>query len=251
MKKQLLSVAVCGAMALAMFGCSQAPNPKAEGDAPAQQEQPAAAEKSPEELKSELVDLINGQATNVTVDTSTDTTVSAQGQSFTQSMDILAMVDNADGYKGYAKITAPGTEMDGMETFMDGSKAVVRLGDQTVDISDEMADELDDSMGVDNEKAIAIVNAAKEISVSESNGQKTYTVVTDGASAAGVDFDGVDSVGDIDATYVFDSSDQLVKNTMSVEGTTTTQGQEVTVKVDVTADYSDYGTTQVPAVPEA
>ena len=47
------------------------------------------------------------------------------------------------------------------------------------------------------------------------------------------------------------SSDQLVKNTMSVEGTTTTQGQEVTVKVDVTADYSDYGTTQVPAVPEA
>lgn len=249
MKKQLLSVAVCGALALTMFGCSQAPAPKEDGGAPSQ-EQPAAAEKTPEELKAELVNLINSQQTNVTVDTSTDTTISAQGQSLTQSMDILAMVDNKDGYKGYAKITAPGTEMDGMETFMDGSKAVVRLGDQAVDISDEMAGELDDSMGVDNEKAIAIVNAAKEISVSESNGQKVYTVVVDGNAIKGVDFDGVDSIGAIDATYAFDGSDQLVKNTMSVEGTTTVQDQEVTVKVDVTANYSDYGTTEVPAVPE-
>lgn len=38
---------------------------------------------------------------------------------------------------------------------------------------------------------------------------------------------------------------------MKVEGTTTVEDQKVDVKVDVTADYSDYGTTEVPAIPEA
>lgn len=255
MNKFVLSVAVCGALALGMFGCSQAPAPKEEGNGGApQQEQPAPApqpEKTPDELKADLAALINGQQGNVTVDTKTDTTVSVDGQSFTQSMDMLAMADNTSGYKGYAKLSAPGTEVDEMETFMDGDRVVARLGDQVIDISNEMAGELDDSVGANNEQALAIVNGARDVSVADQGGKKVYTVTTDGASVPGVAFDGVDSVGAIEATYTFDSSDQLIKVTMKVEGTTTVEDQEVNVKVDVTADYSDYGTTEVPAIPEA
>lgn len=252
MKKLVLSVAVCGALTLGLFGCSQAPAPKEEGigGAPQQEQSAPEPEKSADELKADLAALINSQQENVTVDTKTDTTVSVDGQSFTQSMDMLAMADNTNGYKGYAKLSAPGTEVDEMETFMDGDKVVARLGDQVIDISSEMAGELDDSVGANNEQALAIVNGAKDISVADQGGKKVYTVTTDGASVSGVAFDGVESVGAIEATYTFDSSDQLVKVTMKVEGVTTVDEQEVNVKVDVTADYSDYGTTEVPAIPE-
>ncbi len=242
MKKIVLSVAVCGALALTLFGCGQQASPESTGtDAPAQQEQPAEKQMTPEEIKAELSKLIENQPDNATIVNDTVTTVEAGGQSMTTTMFITAMADNTDGYKGYALISAPGTEVDGMETFMADGKVIAQFNGQVIDMTDQMGGQSEDPVKESNEQALQVVKAAKDITMTDNGGQKTFTITMDGDSAAVLDIDDID---------VINAEGQLELMDMTCEGTTTVQDQEVTITVQSKAKYSDYGTTQVPAAPE-
>ncbi len=251
MKKIVLSVAVCGALALTLFGCGQQASPESTGtDAPAQQEQPAEKQMTPEEIKAELSKLIENQPDNATIVNDTVTTVEAGGQSMTTTMSITAMADNTDGYKGYALISAPGTEVDGMETFMADGKVIAQFNGQVIDMTDQMGGQSEDPVKESNEQALQVVKAAKDITMTDNGGQKTFTITMDGDSAAVLDIDDIDVINDVRATYTFNAEGQLELMDMTCEGTTTVQDQEVTITVQSKAKYSDYGTTQVPAAPE-
>ncbi len=141
-----------------------------------------------------------------------------------------------------------GNEEEAMLTFFQGDRNMVFQGDQF--ISEGEGGLPEDSTGT--EKALALVElASRGYTYDCGDGLTEYALFVDGSAlASDVSFDGVGSVDYIRLHYMVDADGNLTELYTEVNGATPHAEGGDPIVMSAAAWYSDFGTTEVPAMPE-
>ncbi|MEC4272400.1 hypothetical protein VJ923_04390 [Adlercreutzia sp. R25] len=173
-----------------------------------------------------------------------ETEVVADGQSrATAHVEILR-----DGRDAVLYVETDGNEDDAMLTFFQGDENMVFQGGLFVSKGEGGLPE--DSTG--SEQALALVDlAGQAYAYDHEEGVTEYVFVVEGSVLPpDMNFEGVKSVDYIDLHYYLDADGVLVELYTEVNGIAPAAQGGDPVVVSADAWYSDFGTTEVPLMPE-
>lgn len=254
MKKIFVATVCSMALALGLVGCN---SPSAENtDDQAQTVEGQTDEASVTRARELMENMFAASADeNVTIVSAVQTNTNIDGVDYNTTSTTTIMKDLSGDEPHYYKslVTEPASENDSAY-YIDGINGIVEIGDQRIPVEYE-ADKIDEVVNQEaaTENVRAYYDYADEISYYEEDGTEVVQVHVNPTTLleSGLFEDTFTNIDNCVAEYTFDAEGRLNVFINTIEGTVMgTDGAENQVRIETRAVYSDFDTTEVPALPE-
>lgn len=253
--RKIFAATMCSmALVMGLAGCSSQPTE----EAPEQPQQvegltdEASVARAREVMEAFFASDVEPNLTEVdTVSTKTE----VDGQEYENVLTTTIMKDVTGEEPKYYKKTETQPASDGDSAYyVDGIKGIVEMNGENVPLeydAEKVSEMLDE--GADTTNMRIYYDCADRISYYEENGTEVVQLQVDPAKlmeneAFSSSFSDISSCI---AEYTFDDAGRIAAFVSTVEGTTVgTDGAETPITIDMKCLYANYGTTEVPALPE-
>ncbi len=254
--KKIFVAACSAALVLGLAGCGSQPAQEEQPEEEYQQVEGLTDEESVAKARALLEGLFSAPAEQNSsevqvVNTATD----VDGETYDNVQTTTIMRDITDGASRFyiRTETNPASEADATY-YIDGTQGIKEMGEDraAVEFDQSYIDSLTNP-DQDNANARTYMDCAEQISYYEQDGKQAVKLTVDPAKlmASGIFADTYSSISECVAEYTFNADGKLNTFLSTIKGDTIgVDGTDIPTTVEIKCVYFDYGTTEVPALPE-